>query len=116
MSAVVKLSSKLPADFEMNGVDALAQDLIDDPKLIRAAFVTFDTRNVNVDTDSGSHIPTIRIRRFEPLGDVDAVSKAIRDAVGVAFEDRTGRPPLPLDIVEVTEERFSDTLPEGDES
>lgn len=112
MSAVVKLSAKMPADFETNGIDAQAQQLIDDPEGLRIAVVWYDTQKVVIDTDSGDHIPTIRVRRIEPLGEHGEVSQAIRKAVGVAFEERTGRKPLPFDIVEITEERFSDTLPE----
>lgn len=115
MSATVRLSSKLPGDFEVNGLDQHVQELIDDPKTLRIAVVWLDTQKVTVDTDSGAEVPTIRIRRIEPLGDADDVSNEIRKAVAVAMEKRTGRTPLPFDIVEVTEERYSDTLPEDDE-
>ena len=116
MSAVVKLSSRLPGDFETNGLDALAQDLIDNPATVRLAVVWIDTAKVVIDTDSGDHVPTVRVRRIEPVGDVGAAIPALRKLVGNAFEERTGRKPLPFDIVEVTEERFSDTLPEDGDS
>lgn len=115
MSAVVKLSPKMPGDAETNGLDSTAELLIDEPKTIRCGVVWYDTHHVTIDTDSGEHIPTVRIRRFEPLGESDAVSQAIRDAVGLAMEERTGRTPLDFDIVTVTEERYSDPLPDGDE-
>lgn len=115
MSAVVKLSSKLPGDFEVNGIDALAADLTDNPKNVRIGVIWFDTARVVVDTDTGEHVPTIRVRRIEPLGDADEVSEAIRDAVGVAMEKRTGRTPIPFDVVAITEEAWSDSLPEGEE-
>lgn len=115
MSAVVKLSSKMPGDFETNGLDSLASDLVHDPKTIRLGVCWFDVQKVTIDADTGEEVPTVRIRRFEPLGDADEVSQAIRDAVGEAQEKRTGRTPLPFDIVTVTDERYSDTLPEGDE-
>lgn len=111
MSAVVKLSSKLPGDAETNGIDATAEQLVLEPKTLRCAVVWYDNQKTIVDTDSGDHIPVLRIRRIEPLGEADEVSKAIRDAVGVAMEKRTGRTPLPFDIVTVSEEeRYSDTL------
>lgn len=120
MSAVVKLSSKMPADAEMNGLDQQAQTLLDEPKSLRVACVWFDVQKVTVDTDSGAQVPTVRLRRFEPLGEADDVSKAIREAVGVAIQERTGRAPIPWDIVEVVdgdqEAYYGDTLPEGDES
>lgn len=115
MSAIVKLSSKMPADVETNGLDQQAEALIEEPKTLRLGVVWYDTLKTVIDTDTAEHIPTVRIRRFEPLGDADDVSKAIRKEVEEAMERRTGRTPIPWDIVEVTEERFSDTLPEGDE-
>lgn len=115
MSAVVKLSSKLPGDFETNGVDALAADLTDSPKTVRIAVIWFDAARVVVDTDTGEHVPTIRVRRIEPLGDADEVSQAIRDTVGEAMEKRTGRTPIPFDVIAITEEQWSDTLPDGEE-
>ena len=101
MSAVVKLSTKLPGDHETNGLDALAKDLVDSPDTIRLAVVWLDVSKVTVETDSGSHIPTVRVRRIEPLGDVGDVSDALRKLVDEAQEQRTGRTPLPLDVVEV---------------
>lgn len=101
MSASVKLSSKLPGDFETNGVDSIAGRLVDEPDQLRCAVVWFDVRHVTVDTDSGDHIPTIRVRRIEPIGDVGDVSAAVQQLVAGAVEQRTGRKPLPFDIVEV---------------
>lgn len=115
MSAAVKLSSAMPGDFETNGVDAMAQELVDDPKTLRCAVVWFDTKDVKIDVDTGDHVPTIRVRRIEPLGDADDVTKSIRAEVEKAMEKRTGRTPIPWDVVEITEERFSDTLPQDGE-
>lgn len=115
MSAVVKLSSKLPGDFEVNGIDQQVEQLIENPKAARIGVVWYDVQKINVDVDTGNEIPVVRIRRFEPLGEADDVSQAIRDAVGEAMEKRTGRTPIPFDIVEITEERWSDTLPEDGE-
>lgn len=104
MSAVVKLASKMPGDFEMNGLDALAEDLIHDGKQLRAAFVVFDVQKVTEDVDTGDQVPTVRVRRFEPLGKADEISQAIRDTYTAAVEQRTGRVALPLDIVEVVDQ------------
>lgn len=116
MSAVVKLSSKMPADVETNGLDQHRDALIADPKNLMCSIVWHDVVKINVDIDTGEQIPVVRVRRIEPLGDADAVSKAIRAEVEAAMEKRTGRTPIPWDVVEITEERFSDTLPEdGDQ-
>lgn len=111
MSAVVKLAAKMPGDFETNGLDALADDLVDDPKQLRAAFVVFDVQKITDNTDDGSQVPTVRVRRFEPLGKADEISDAIRDAYTQAVEARTGRTALPLDLVEVLDEETP--LPDG---
>lgn len=103
MSAAVKLSSKMPGDFETNGIDAQAGHLVDEPDELRIAVIWYDTQKVTIDTDSGDHVPTIRVRRIEPLGTADAVSSAIRDAVQEAVGKRTGRTPIPFDIGEIVE-------------
>lgn len=116
MSAVVKLGSKLPGDFEMNGLDAQAEQLVLDPLKLRCAVVWYDAPTAVTDAEKGTTVPTIQFRRFEPLGDADDVSKAIRAEVEKAIEKRTGRRPIPWDITEITDEhRLSDTLPEDDE-
>lgn len=112
MSAAVKLGSKLPADFEMNGLDAQAEKLVDEPLTLRCAVVWYDAPTAVVDAEKGTTVPKIQFRRFEPLGDADDVSKAIRTEVEKAIEARTGRRPIPWDITELDDEhRLSDTLP-----
>jgi len=101
MSDTVKLSAAMPADVETNGIDALAAQLVDDPEQIRVAVLWFDTVKVTELTDSGSRVPTIRVRRIEPIGNVDAVPVEIRKLVDEATQTRTGRVPLPFDEVEV---------------
>lgn len=104
MSAVVKLSSKMPGDPETNGVDAQAVQLVDDPEQLRCAVIWYDAGKVTIDTDSGDHIPTIRVRRIEPIGNVEAVPSEVQRLVAEAVEKRTGRTPLPFDTAEVREE------------
>lgn len=103
MSAVVKLGSKLPGDFETNGVDAQAGALVADPKVLRAGFVQYDVVKITVDPDTNEQVPTIRIRRFEPLGDSDDMSAAVQQAYFDAVEKRTGKKALPLEYAEVVE-------------
>lgn len=103
MSAVVKLAAALPGDFETNGLDQHVGRLLDEPDRLMVAVVWLDTKSVRIDTDSGDHIPTVRVRRIEPLGDTDMVSKTIRDAVQDAITKRTGRTPIPFDIAHIVE-------------
>jgi hypothetical protein len=104
MSDIVKLGSKLPGDAEVNGVDATVEDLVDDPRTLRAAFVQYDVGKIVLDPDTGDHVPTIRIRRFEPLGKNDEVSKTVIKEYFAAVEKRTGKKALPLEYAEVVEQ------------
>jgi hypothetical protein len=101
MSASVKLSSKLAADEELNGVDALHDDLLDEPTAIRCALVWFDAPRSTRDAEAGTEVPTIRIRKIEPIGLAAEVPDVIRKAVADAYHDRSGVNPLPFDQVEV---------------
>lgn len=115
MSAAVKIGPKLPADFEMNGLDAQSEALVLEPLKLRCAVVWYDAPTQLVDAEKGTHVPKIQFRRFEPLGDADDVSKAIRAEVEKAIEERTGRKPIPWDITEIDDEhRLTETLPEGE--
>lgn len=100
MSAIVQLSSKLPGDEDFNGVDSIALDLLDDPDTIRCAVVFYDVSKITRQVDAGTDVPTIRVRKFEPIADVAHVPAELRKIVDDAIETRTGRKPLPLDQVE----------------
>lgn len=110
MSAAVKLSTKLPGDPTINGLDARVDDLLIDPEELVVAVCYFDVSKISRDVDSGDEVPTVRIRRVEPLGYIGDVPQAVRDAVAAAEEKRTGRKPLPFEIVEAGEHAHSDTL------
>jgi hypothetical protein len=96
----VKLSAALPGHPDTNGVDDIATDLVDNPETIRIGIVWFDVAKVTIDTDTGDHIPTVRVRRIEPVGDVTTVPDQLRAIVDQALEARTGRTPLPFDMVD----------------
>lgn len=110
MSATVKLSSKLAGDFEVNGLDQTVGALLDDPKTLRCAVVWYDVQKIIEDVATGDHVPTVQIRRIEPLGDADLVSEKIRGEVNKAIQERTGRTPIPWDIVEVVEGHDPDQM------
>lgn len=115
MSARVKLSSALPGDAEVNGLDAWADSLEDVPDRLLICVAYVDCSKVTIDTDTGAHIPTVRVRRIEPLGVMGDVSQAVKDAVAVAESERTGRTAIPFEVVEAGEYRHSDTLPTDDD-
>lgn len=111
MSATVKLSSKLPGDAEINGLDDQREWLEHNPDELLVAIVLLDTAKVTIDTDSGEHVPTVRVRRIEPLGTVAETPAAVRKAMAAAEEERTGRKAIPFEVVEVGEHAFGDELP-----
>lgn len=115
MSAVVKLASKLPGDAEINGLDAYREQLENNPDDLIVAVVFIDCQKVTIDTDTGAHVPTARVRRIEPLGGLDDVPAGVRKAMAEAEQQRTGRKAIPFGVVEVGEHAFGDELPEGDE-
>lgn len=116
MSASVKLSSKLPGDGEINGLDAYASRLLEDPQELLPCFVLLDVGTEILNIDAGTRVPVARIRRIEPLGDtLTDVPQAVRDCVAAAEESRTGRKAIPFGMVEVTEAAWGDPLPTSDE-
>lgn len=100
MSDSVKLSSKLAKDDEFNGLDALADDMINNPHQVRVAVIYFDTVKVVTNTDEESEVPYARIRRFEPIGNVEDVSSELQNLIQQAVEARTGKAPLPFGTVD----------------
>lgn len=105
----------MPGDPEINGLDAHRDDLLAAPEDMLVAIVYLDVSKVVIDTDSGDHVPTVRIRRIEPLGPINDVSKAVRDAMAKAETARTGRAALPFETVEVGEGKHSDPVPGVDD-
>lgn len=117
MSAAVKLSSSaLPGDPEVNGIDAIAAQLVDHASVegnpTRCAIVWYDVDKITWDVDTDAHVPTIRARRIEDLGLLSDVPADVRQLAEKAAEKRTGKTPLPFDDVEVL---APDELGEGGE-
>lgn len=103
MSAVVKLASKMPGDPETNGVDSLSDELRKHPDTLRVAVVWFDVQKVTYDTDTHAAIPTVRVRRIEPVGLADEPDPELVKLVAAAVEERTGRKGVPFELVNVDE-------------
>lgn len=100
MSEQVKLSSKLAKDDEFNGLDQLADDMIANPHQVRVAIVYFDTVKVVTNTDEDQETPYARIRRFEPIGNVEQIPDDLQKMIQQAVADRTGKTPLPFGQVD----------------
>ena len=100
MSNSLKLSTALPGEDEINGLDSLADDLVSDPSRLICAIVILDVKDVRYITDLEAHVPTLRFRRGEawPLADTP---EAVRIAMIQRSEERLGRSPLPFGEVAV---------------
>lgn len=106
MSAVVRLAAKLPGNDEINGLDHIAGDLCANPGEPIFALVWFDVSKVTTDVDSGTRVPTVRVRRVEPVGPIGQVPDFVRSLARQLEEKRTGRAPLPFEEIDPAEVDF----------
>lgn len=97
MSAKVKLSSKLPGDDAVNGIDSTVEELLTTPEKVRVGIIYYDVKRVVHDVPTGADVPTIEIRRVEPIGTADSVPVEIREAFLGYVAKRTGKEPLPFE-------------------
>jgi hypothetical protein len=81
---------------EANGADSLIKDLIDNPELTRVAVVTYDVQKITDVIESGDRFPTLQLLRLEPIVNPDDLQR-VRDAMQVAYQERTGSETLPFD-------------------
>ena len=95
MSKTVKLSSKLPGDPEINGLDALHPRLIVSDDVILCFAWVVSTKVVR-DLNTDEEVPTVEIRRIEPIGGVDVIPPEITEYVAQLYEKRTNKNPLPI--------------------
>ena len=108
MSNSLKLSTALPGDDEINGLDVLAEGLTDHPSRMICAVIVCDVKDVRYVRDLEAHIPTLRFRRGEawPLSETP---EAVRVAMIERAEERLGRTPLPFgEIVVKADDRPRD--------
>lgn len=97
MSTEVKLAGRLPASAESNGMYSVQPDLLTDPESQRLAVIWYDVLKITRDVDQGDEVPTIRVLKIEPMGEVDEASQALREMVMQKAEARLGHTPLPFD-------------------
>jgi hypothetical protein len=103
VSTPVKLASALPSG-NANGLSAILAELTDDPTSLRVMIAVFDTKELKTITDTGEVVPVVRIRRVEALTGMDLRSG--RTLFRRAFEKRTGRESLPIEMEEELDEAF----------
>ncbi|KLN67641.1 hypothetical protein ABM90_31380 [Rhodococcus erythropolis] len=93
----VKLSAGLPRGEQTNGLSSLAGEMASMPEGMHVAVIVFDTKSIKIDTDTGDAVPTARIRRVEPIV-AAADRQRLLSLVTRAFEQRTGKTVLPLEL------------------
>ncbi len=96
MSAFVKLSPKLPGDPEINGLDELAETIAQ-PDEIYAVLAWVKCSKVTKDLETGTEVPTVEIRRIEPIAPVGATPDEVVRLAADLYHRRTGRDPLPFE-------------------
>ena len=85
----VKIAAQLTrANREFNGLDRIAQELVDQPHGTRYAVVAFEVKRVTDEVDEGVKIPTAQIAHIEP---VDADDLRVREILAERYQDRTGK-------------------------
>ena len=119
MSATVKLSSKLPGDPEINGLDAFSD--YHDPETPICVIAWVVPAKITEDLATGARVPTMEIRRIEPIGTPAKVPQVIQDLAAELYEKRTNRNPLPFSALmapkgDVDEMRVGDAVGELQEA
>lgn len=99
MSALIKLSSKLPGDVETNGLEDLYQQMLADPKKVICAIAWIVPTQIAKKTETGEEIITVEMRRVEPISIVEKTPAEVQALAAKLYEDRTGMNPLPFEAL-----------------
>ena len=116
MSALVRLSAALPGDPETNGLDHLAGRLSEEPAdQVVVALVWFDVSKVTYLPEQDAHVPTVRVRKVEPIGESHETRQKVADLYAELQEARLGRQPLPFDQLEGSRDHVDVTVIDDEE-
>lgn len=96
-SKSVKLAGRLPGSTENNGLLSVVDDLISEPKTVRMYVIWGDVLTITKDVETDDDVPTLRVKRIEPIGTAGEASTALQELVMQAAETRLGHTPLPFD-------------------
>lgn len=108
MSAV-KLSGSLPDD-DRNGLARLATAMLDNPEATHIVVAVVDVTKITTDVGTGNVVPTARICAIESFDGQTADAAELRRLWRRAYERRTGKLELPLEL-----ERELDAITPDDE-
>lgn len=106
MSTPVKLASALPSG-NANGLGAIVDALTRDAEGMQVVIALVNTKKIETIPDTGEIIPHARILRIEALTGMDL--KAGRTLMRRAYEKRTGRETLPIEVEQDFDQAFGPT-------
>lgn len=115
MSQLIRLSSKLPGDEEVNGLDSLHEMLVDDPSQVVCAITWFVVPKVTRVTATQEEVPTLEIRRVEPIGTIGNTPAEVQRLAADLYEKRTGHNPLPFEAIVGRDELVDVEILDGDD-
>lgn len=96
----VKVSAKLTKDEQpYNGLDAIRQQLVDQPEGRRYGVFLFEVKKIETEIADGVQVPTVRLAHIEALEGVPA--DAARKLLEERYRERTGREDLQGDLFSV---------------
>lgn len=95
MSAA-RLSASLPKG-EKNGLDGMAQDLLDRPDDVRIIVAAVRPKEIVTDVESGDRTVRLGIGALEVITSTED-REAVQRAMSAAFHERTGSSELPFDL------------------
>lgn len=100
MSATVKLSSKLPGEEAINGLDGIVKTLLETPERVMVSLVWHDVVDVNHRVATGEDVPKVEVRKWIPIGPADEIPQELVEFALRKDEERLGKSPLPFDSVD----------------
>lgn len=104
MSELVKLSSKLGKEEQLNGLDSYAADLVADDQQTLCALVWLQVEKTTKSRKTGHIVPTVEVVRIEPLSSPENLPAAVIEEYFKAYKERTGaQQMLPVGLTEVVE-------------
>jgi hypothetical protein len=112
MNASVRMSAQLP-DGDRNGLSRVASQLVEEPDTPHVAIVLLDAVRLTTDVDTHSTLPTVRVLAIEPIPPGEDAKELLR-LQRRAFESRTGKVELPLEL-ERDLERALESEPEEEQ-
>lgn len=107
----MNLSGKLPEE-DANGLAALAGKFLEEPDAMHVVIAIIDVQKLTTSVDTKATSPTLRIRRIEPLLHNDLGTA--RRLLERAFEMRTGKAMLPIELEDELEAAFEGVEPDQD--